>query len=202
MSHDDNEDDYDANIDNENEDDDDEDNKDEKDDEKQKKEVTWTKKPNWNDFTSIDLGKNMEMPDLEEIIKHIMKNFPMDKQFQKGPAIFGFSVNIGPDKKPVIKQLGRLDRRKKGKNIEEKPDALLDIIESNNEFTIVAEILDAEEKDIKVEANETELKISIDTPEQKYYREIVLPGKVQPKSAKVHCRNGILEVKIAKQLDE
>ena len=177
------------------------DDEDEEKEEKKNDEITWIRKSKWNEIFGVDFGKDFEMPDLEEIIKQIMKQFrfPNDKS-SKGPIVWGFSMSMGPNKKPKIRQFGRLNpRNKKKKLIEAKREPLIDVIKGNEEITVIAEILGVDESDIKVKASETELKISIDTSELKYYQEIALPSDVVPKSAKVHYKNGILEVKLERK---
>jgi HSP20 family protein len=53
-------------------------------------------------------------------------------------------------------------------------------------------------EDITLNATEDRLTISVDTPKRKYYKEVALPEKVDPKTAKASYKNGVLEVTLDK----
>ena len=178
-------------------DEDDEDEEEEKEDK-----ITWIKEPKWNEIFGSDFMENFDMGDFEEIIKKFMKqfNFPLEKKDSDGPVVWGFSMSMGPDKKPRIKPFGNISPRGGKKLLPKHRDSLVDIIDSDNEIIILAEILDVNESDIALRASEKNLKISVDTPKQKYFNEVTLPCKVFPKSARIRYQNGILEVKLDKKL--
>jgi HSP20 family protein len=83
-------------------------------------------------------------------------------------------------------------------DIREEREPLVDIITTDDEVKICAELPGVEKKDIKLHGTEDTLTISVDTPERKYYKELELPGKVDPKSAKTRYKNGVLEVTLKK----
>jgi len=176
----------------------DEDNKEEEEEDKNKKkdDIVWVKKPNWKDLLGTEFGEDVNLPDLEEIIKHIMSNIDFYKNSSDGPVIWGFSINMTPGKNHEIRQFGKFNPRRRNKVVEENTEQLVDIIQRKEEITVITEIMDVKESDINIKATETELKILVDTSEQKFYREITLPCKVLPDSAKKHYKNGILEIKL------
>jgi len=45
---------------------------------------------------------------------------------------------------------------------------------------------------------EDTLTISVDTPKRKYFKEVEMPAKIDPKKAKTTYKNGVLEVTIPK----
>jgi len=59
-----------------------------------------------------------------------------------------------------------------------------------------------EKNDIKLKGTEKTLTISVDTPRRKYYKEVELPAKVEPKNAKSTYKNGVLEVTVEKRKEE
>jgi len=67
---------------------------------------------------------------------------------------------------------------------------------------IDVEVPGVEKKDINLNATEDRLIISVDTPQRKYYKEVDLPAKVDPKSAKASYKNGVLEVVLKKAGEE
>jgi len=120
-----------------------------------------------------------------------------------GPFVYGYSITIGPDGKPQIREFGNIKpTREFGKpriDIREEREPLVDVIESDGEVKVIAELPGVEKKDIKLHGTETKLTISVDTPQRKYYKEVELPSKVEPKKAKSTYRNGVLEVTLPKK---
>ena len=115
-----------------------------------------------------------------------------------GPFVYGYSVKIGPDGKPEIREFGNVKPGRLGPQVREEREPLVDVIETDGEIHVVAELPGVEKKDIKLHGTEDSLTISVDTPQRKYYKEIQLPAKVKVKEAKTEYKNGVLEVKLPK----
>ena len=115
-----------------------------------------------------------------------------------GPFIYGYSVTIGPDGKPEIREFGNVKSEMKlggpRINIREEREPLVDVMETNSEVKVIAELPGVEKKDIKLYGTKDTLTISVDTPERKYYKKVKLPCRVDNKSAKASYKNGVLEV--------
>jgi HSP20 family protein len=188
-------------------DDEDEDKDDDEIDEKnedQDKIINWTKDSNWFEHFNPDVFKDIDMSQFEKFIENIMKqlNFSNQKPNEGGPMVWGFSINVGTDKKPTIRQLGNLNLGTKKKSIQQKqeePEPLIDTFEDDETITIIAEIPGITRSDIKLDTTETKLKFSVDTPQRKLSKEIVLPSEVEPESAKAWYKNGILEIKLRRR---
>ena len=119
---------------------------------------------------------------------------------QWGPFVYGYSVTIGPDGKPRIKEFGNVKTETRmGKpriEVKQQREPLLDILETDNHIQIIAELPGVEKRDIKLHGTEDTLTISVNTPNRKYHKETQLPVKVEPKQAKSSYKNGVLEVLI------
>jgi len=83
-------------------------------------------------------------------------------------------------------------------NVLEEREPLVDVISTNGEIKVVAELPGVEKEDIKLHGTEDTLTISVDTPRRKYFKEIELPAKVDVKKAKTMYKNGVLEVTLPK----
>ena len=115
-----------------------------------------------------------------------------------GPIVYGYSVTIGSDGKPVVREFGNV-RKSTGtpwKEIQDKREPLIDVVSSDKEVRVIAEMPGVDKGDINVTVNEKSLIISVDRKDRKYYKELELPGVVDPKGAKSTYNNGILEVTI------
>ncbi|MEM3640952.1 MAG: archaeal heat shock protein Hsp20 [Candidatus Bathyarchaeia archaeon] len=115
-----------------------------------------------------------------------------------GPFVYGYSIKIGPDGKPEIQEFGNVKPTRLGPKVKEEREPLVDIVETDNEIHVVAELPGVEKEDIKLHGTEDTLTISVDTPQRKYYKELTLPAKVNVKEAKTQYKNGVLEVTLPK----
>lgn len=119
-----------------------------------------------------------------------------------GPFVYGYSVKIGPDGKPEIREFGNVKPSRLGPQIKEKREPLVDIVETDGEVKVVAELPGVEKNNIKLHGTEDTLTISVDTPQHKYYKELRLPAKVAVKETKSTYKNGVLEVTLPKTKEE
>ncbi|MGC8982344.1 MAG: archaeal heat shock protein Hsp20 [Desulfurococcaceae archaeon] len=116
------------------------------------------------------------------------------------PYVYGFSITIGPDGRPVVREFGNIRRTRGRPEIIEEREPLVDVFERGDEVVVVAEIpgVDKEKIDLKVTEDGKTLIIKASNEERKYYKEVDLPAKVDPESAKASYKNGILEVRLKK----
>jgi len=130
---------------------------------------------------------------------------------EMGPIIYGYSMRIGPDGRPEIREFGNVHPRKRAPifgaperslEIMEKREPLTDVIDERDVIRVVAEVPGVDKSDIKLSGTERILAISVDTEQRKYHKDVNLPEEVDPDSAKASYRNGVLEVKLKKRRKE
>lgn len=142
-----------------------------------------------------------EFERLEEMMDEMMQRtfeMPSKGASVRRPYVYGFSMTVGPDGKPVIREFGNVQPGRRGHKIREEREPLVDVIEEDKDVVIVAELPGVERNDINLHAAEDHLAISVDTSERKYHKELPLPAMVDPKSARASYRNGVLEVRLKK----
>jgi HSP20 family protein len=115
-----------------------------------------------------------------------------------GPFVYGYSMKIDPDGKPKIREFGNIKKSLKGPEFKEEREPLVDVVDTDGEIRIVVELPGVEKSDIKLHGTEESLEISVDTPDNKYYKEVKLPAKVKVSEAKSTYKNGVLEVVLPK----
>ncbi|MFX0096561.1 MAG: archaeal heat shock protein Hsp20 [Candidatus Hodarchaeota archaeon] len=176
-----------------------------RDDKKKKKKPWWEKDPWFGDFESFDeifkmLSERMfQFPKLEEMIEDLIKGMRMPSKMEKrGPFVWGFSVTVGPDKKPMVREFGNVEPSMRGATVREDREPLVEVIDEADKIVIVAEMPGVEKKDIQLKATEDSVTISAETPERKYSKRVDLYTKVDPKSSKAIYKNGVLEVEFEK----
>ena len=113
------------------------------------------------------------------------------------PFLFGFSMKVGPDGKPIIQRFGN-PPMDEGVDSTPSIEPLVDVVEEDDEIIVVAEVPGVEKEEIKVRIKGTTLTIHADNPERPYHKVIELPSKVQKEDAKSAIRNGVLEVRLKK----
>ncbi len=111
--------------------------------------------------------------------------------------VYGFSVTIGPDGRPIIREFGNIRPTYRGPLIREVMEPFVDVVEEPDVIRVVAELPGVEKKDIDLHATETTLTIET-KGKRRYYKVVKLPCKVKPQTAKAKYRNGILEVVLEK----
>ncbi|HSV49522.1 MAG TPA: archaeal heat shock protein Hsp20 [Candidatus Acidoferrales bacterium] len=116
-----------------------------------------------------------------------------------GPFVYGYSMKIGPDGKPEVQEFGNIKKDQKGTpQVTEEREPLVDIVENEKEIRVVAELPGVEKTDIKLHGTEDSIDISVDTAQNKFYKEVQLPAKVKVKEANSTYKNGVLEVILPK----
>jgi len=115
-----------------------------------------------------------------------------------GPIVYGYSVTIGPDGKPVVREFGNVKsgEGRSWKAIQDKLEPLVDVVSSSKEVRVIAEMPGVKKEDINLTVNENSMTIAVDREDRGYYKELALPGTVDPKGAKSNYNNGVLEVTI------
>lgn len=143
--------------------------------------------------------------ELKEFTSRIPKDYVRERKLQNGrkirewgPFVYGYSMTIGPDGKPVTREFGNVKPSKHGPMIKEEREPLIDVVSTDGEVKVVAELPGVDKKDIKLNALGDMLAISVDTPDHRYYKEVELPTEVESKDAKTSYKNGVLEVTLKK----
>ena len=151
---------------------------------------------------------------MNKFMKQFMKNFnpqnfakmtkEIEKQMREGgpirPAVFGFSMGIGPDGKPTLQNFGNVKQEEGKPEVKEVRNPLVDIVEEGDELIVVAEVPGVKKEDITLSATETTLSIQAKSQdrERNYEKVVDLPAKINPNIAKARYTNGILEVRLEK----
>jgi HSP20 family protein len=137
----------------------------------------------------------------QRIPKNLVKERKMEDGSvvrETGPIVWGYSVKIGPDGKPVVRKFGNIDAFPNmlggGLAVKEEREPLVDIIKGSDELRVVAEVPGVSKDDLRVTANEGSVTIESVTGEPHYQKRVDLPEQVDPKTASSTYRNGILEV--------
>ncbi len=151
---------------------------------------------------------------LSEMTKNLPKEFVAERKLpdgstmrQWGPFVYGYSMSVGPDGKPVIREFGNVRPSKRPgafgipvPKLEpaEAREPLVDVLDEGEIVKVVAELPGVDKSDVKMDATTNSLTINVETPNRKYHKVIDLPSDVEPESSKATYNNGVLEVSLRK----
>jgi len=120
---------------------------------------------------------------------------------QIGPMIYGYSVTIGPDGKPHVKEFGNVRPSETGTYpiLSSEREPMVDITTTDKEIKVVAEIPGVNKENIKINVYDSSVEIITDDPERKYHEIVDLPADADIESARSKYNNGILKITFNKK---
>ena len=118
-----------------------------------------------------------------------------------GPFYYGYTMTVGPDGKPVVKEYGSVKPGLVPTSDTREP--LVDTLVDDKEklVRLIAEMPGVEKKDVKIVVDGKIVNIDAERGDKKYHVKVPIKHKVDENSVKASYKNGILEI-IFKQLAE
>ncbi len=117
-----------------------------------------------------------------------------NKGTSSGPFYYGYTMTVGPDGKPVVKEYGNVKPELAPTSNLREPmvDSIVD--EKEKKVKLVAEMPGVEKSDVKIVVKDKLVDISAEHGEKKYHANVPIKYKVDENSAKASYKNGILEL--------
>jgi len=111
-----------------------------------------------------------------------------------GPCCYGYTMTVGPDGKPVVKEYGNVKPGQLPTSDTREPivDTIID--EKEKVVKLIAEMPGVEKADVKIVVEDKIVDLSAEHDEKKYHVKVPLKHKVDENSAKASYKNGILEL--------
>ena len=121
-----------------------------------------------------------------------------------GPFVYGYSVKIGSDGKPVVREFGNIKPGLGGDegpplNLQDQREPLVDVIDEDGQIRVVAELPGVDKEDIRLCVEERTLIIEVENPERRIFKRLDLPCEVDCASSRSTYRNGVLETTLKKR---
>jgi HSP20 family protein len=141
--------------------------------------------------------------DLGDIEKEVPKEPVKEKRAKDAsvtgeisPVVYGYSMTVGPDGKPVIREFGSVKPRPQGwqEALADTREPLVEVVEGQKEIRVIAELPGVKKEDIELTADGRNLTISAETTTMGYHKEVELPSSVELEGPTSTFNNGILEV--------
>ena len=151
--------------------------------------------------------KNIE----NQVPKDLIKEYETPeggKVREVGPIVYGYSMTIGPDGKPKIREFGNVkspfaERRgffneqpssSSSSPLSAEREPLIDVSSTDKEVKVIAEMPGVKKENIKINAYDNSVEITSNDPQRKYHKVIEIPTEADTNTAKSTYNNGILEV--------
>ena len=123
-----------------------------------------------------------------------------------GPMVYGYSMTVGPDGKPRIREFGNVKPSRFGiggftiPEISGEMEPLVDVTTTDKEVKVVAEMPGISKDKIIVNAYDNRVEVKSEDPQRKYHRTFEIPAETDIETAKSAYNNGILEITFKKKV--
>ena len=113
---------------------------------------------------------------------------------ETGPYYYGYTMTVGPDGKPIVKEYGNVKPGLLPTSDTREP--IVDTIVDENEKVVklIAEMPGVEKTDVQIVVENKVVSISAEHDQKKYHVKVPLKNKVDENSAKASYKNGILQL--------
>jgi HSP20 family protein len=128
-----------------------------------------------------------------------------------GPLVYGYSMTVGPDGRPKVREFGNAKSLFGQRGISAsaaigKPltageiEPLSDITTTDKDVKVVVEMPGIDKKDIKISAYDSSVEISTTNKSERKYRSVIeLPPEADTETVRSTYNNGILEITFKKK---
>jgi len=125
-----------------------------------------------------------------------------DKDSESGTTVFKtFRIRNSKVRKQVYYYKHHLSRRNR-KTEWKEPEPLTDVFEDEDEIVVVAECVGFNEKNLKINVKDRRLVLSAESKNRQYHKSLNLPKKVIPHTLSTTYKNGVLEIRLKKVVEE
>jgi HSP20 family protein len=147
--------------------------------------------------------------DVEKVPRDLVREYQTptgDKVREVGPIVYGYSVTVGADGRPIVREFGNvkpvLGAGRGGPQLTSEREPMADIVTTDKEVKVIVEMPGISKEDIKVNAFENKVEISTSQKaERKYHKTVDLPPDADIDSVKSNYKNGILEITFNKKVE-
>jgi HSP20 family protein len=166
-----------------------------------------------------DMRREMERG-FEDAFKNMQGKAPKDlvKEYQTpgggkvreyGPFIYGYSMTVGPDGKPKVREFGNVKSPFSGGKqgsfftrplISSEREPLADVTTTDKEVKVAVEMPGVSKENIKINLYDNSVELTTTgTEERKYHEVIEIPPEADIETATSTYKNGILEIVFKKK---
>jgi HSP20 family protein len=163
--------------------------------------------------TEMEREFEEQFKDIENIApKDLVREYETStggKVREYGPFVYGYSMTIGPDGRPKVREFGNvkspLSSSRAGGGSFNKPlisserQPLADVTTTDKEVKVVAEMPGVSKQNIIVNVHDNSVEITTTDTERKYREVVQIPPETDIETATSTYKNGILEITFNKK---
>jgi HSP20 family protein len=152
-----------------------------------------------DEFDNLWKRMSRQFMDIDDIFEDLKS---ADNLQTFGPYYYGYTMTVGADGKPVVKEFGNVKPALLPTSDTREP--FVDVLVDDKEkiLKLVAEMPGVEKKDIKIVVEGRTVNLDAAHGEKKYHAKIPIRQKIDEDSVKATYANGILEVQFKLKEDE
>ena len=113
---------------------------------------------------------------------------------ESGPYYYGYTMTVGPDGKPVVKEYGNVKPGLLPTSDKREPAVDTIVDEKEKVVKLIAEMPGVEKTDVKIVVENNIVDISAEHDEKKYHVKVPVQHKVDENSAMASYKNGVLQI--------
>ena len=152
-----------------------------------------------------DMFKNIETKAPKDLIREFQTS-EGGKVREYGPFVYGYSMTIGPDGKPKVREFGNIRSPFSGGGFSaDKPlvsserEPLADVTTTDKEVKVVVEMPGVGKENIMINAYDNSVEVTTTGTDRKYHEVIDLLEETDIETARSTYKNGILEITFNKK---
>jgi HSP20 family protein len=151
-----------------------------------------------------DMSKNIEVRAPKDLIREY-ETSGGGKVREYGPFVYGYSMTIGPDGKPKVREFGNVKSPFSSRGFFTKPlisserEPLADVTTTDKDVKVVLEMPGVSKENVKINAYDSSVEVTTTGTEKKYREVIELPPEADIETARSTYKNGILEITFNKK---
>jgi HSP20 family protein len=164
-----------------------------------------------NFFDDIFKGFEETQREIEREFADIERNMPKDlvREYKTpeggtvrevGPMVYGYSMTIGPDGRPKVREFGNVKRpsgigfRGLRPEIAREMEPMIDVVSTDKEVKVTVDMPGVSRENIRIDAYGSTVEVRSEDPHRKYHKTIDLPEEADIETAKSKYNNGVLEI--------
>ena len=142
-----------------------------------------------SEFNRIFKKMSNSFFNMDDIFEEFNENGP-----QSGPYYYGYTMTVGPDGKPIVKEYGNVKPNLLPTSNTREPvvDTIVD--EKEKVVKLIAEMPGVEKSDVKIVVENKTVDLSAEHGDKKYHVKVPVQHKVVEDSAKASYKNGVLQI--------
>jgi HSP20 family protein len=113
---------------------------------------------------------------------------------ESGPYYYGYTMTVGPDGKPVVKEYGNVKPGLLPTSETREPHVDTIVDEKEKVVKLIAEMPGVEKSDVKIVVENKTVNLSAAHDKKKYHVKVPLQYKVDENSARASYKNGVLQI--------